>query len=67
MSYEEQRVVLREFEVRLSRWTRDYDPRFALGWAFDLGTLDWWQTGEGAEAAVRLRLTDRDLVASAAD
>jgi site-specific DNA recombinase len=49
MSYEEKRTILREFEVRVTLWRRDHDPRFTLDWAFDLGTLDWWQTGEMEE------------------
>lgn len=40
MSYAEKRTILREFAVRVTVWRRDHDPRFALDWAFDLGTLD---------------------------
>lgn len=49
MTYAEKRTILREFAVRVTVWRRDHDPRFTLDWAFDLGTLDGWYSGDVEE------------------
>lgn len=49
MGYDERRATLRQFAVQVTLWKRDHEPRFAIDWAFDLGDLDSWQTGEGEE------------------
>jgi hypothetical protein len=39
MAYDERRAKLREFNVAVTLWKRDHDPRFAIDWALD---LDGW-------------------------
>lgn len=46
MGYEEKRAILRQFNVQVTLWQKSHTPRYAIDWAFDLGALDWWQTGE---------------------
>jgi hypothetical protein len=98
MGYDERRATLRHFMAQVTLWTRDQEPWYAIGWAFDFGN-DWWQPTVETEdfswvnymmesrrprradlgfsssgrsvnrntPVVRLRWTDRDLVALAAD
>ena len=93
LAYDERRAKLSEFNVGVTLWKRDHEPRFAIDWAFDLSA--WDDIDEEAEPwvmytkksstpaaplvnslgcsetqaapVVRLRWTDLDLVALAAD
>ena len=49
MGYDERRATLRQFAVQVTLWKRNHEPRFVLDWAFDLGSLGSWQTGEEEE------------------
>ena len=44
MGYDERRAILRQFGVGVTLWKKEHEPRFAIDWAFDLGT-DWDQEG----------------------
>jgi site-specific DNA recombinase len=44
MGYDERRAILRQFGVGVTLWKKEHDPRFAIDWAFDLGS-DWDQDG----------------------
>jgi site-specific DNA recombinase len=41
LTYDEKRAVLREFDVQVTLWKKDHEPRWALDWAFDIPE-DWW-------------------------
>jgi hypothetical protein len=47
LSYDERRAKLREFNVGVTLWKRDHEPRFAIDWAFDLSA--WGDIDEEAE------------------
>jgi len=93
LAYDERRAKLREFDVSVTLWKRDHEPRFAIDWAFDLSSWDLSDQEEEpwviftrenvtpaaphanssgcsetqATRVVRLRWTNRDHVALAAD
>jgi hypothetical protein len=47
LAYDERRAKLREFNVGVTLWKRDHEPRFAIDWAFDLSA--WGDIDEEAE------------------
>jgi site-specific DNA recombinase len=49
MGYEERRAILRQFNVQVTLWQKSHDPRYTIDWAFDLGALNWWETGEDVD------------------
>jgi len=40
LAYDERRAKLREFNVWITRWKRDHEPRFAIDGAFDFTSWD---------------------------
>ena len=40
LAYDERRAKLRKFNVGVTLWKRDHEPRFAIDWAFDLSAWD---------------------------
>jgi hypothetical protein len=40
------RVILSEFEIQVTLWKRDHDPRFAIDSAFELTDYPWPTDGE---------------------
>lgn len=38
LAYDERRAKLREFNVAVTLWKRDHEPRFAIDWAFDISS-----------------------------
>ena len=56
-TYDERRAKLREFNVAVTLWKRDHEPRFAIDWAFDLSA---WDVIDEEDAAVG-HLHEREL------
>jgi hypothetical protein len=48
MNHSERRAVLRQFDVQVTLWKRDHDPRFTVDWVFVLGD-HWRQTDLGED------------------
>ena len=40
LAYDERRAKLRKFNVGVTLWKRDHEPRFAIDWVFDLSACD---------------------------
>jgi hypothetical protein len=40
LPYDERRAKLREFNVAVTLWKRDHEPRFAIDWAVVLSAWD---------------------------
>jgi hypothetical protein len=40
LAYDERRAKRRDFNVGVTLWKRDHEPRFAIDWDFDLTSWD---------------------------
>jgi site-specific DNA recombinase len=54
MSYQKKRAMLRDFEVRVTLWPRDHEPRYTIDWAFDLEDQWWIPTDSGVNGSTIL-------------
>jgi site-specific DNA recombinase len=49
MSYQKKRAMLRDFDVRVTLWPRNHEPRYTIDWAFDLDDQWWIMDGAGID------------------